>query len=71
MEALIIMEARKCPDCKTLTYFDRELIDKDHPEDGECLICQQCGYAIYEEDEGQRRWNRFKIESEIIESLNN
>ena len=62
------MEAHYCPDCKTLTYFDKELIDKDHPEDGQCLVCQQCGYAIYLEDEMQQDFRRFKQNSEIIES---
>jgi DNA-directed RNA polymerase subunit RPC12/RpoP len=64
------METRKCPDCKMLVQVSIQLIDEQHPEDGEGIMCNYCGYCFeYLEDERQRNWNRFKIESKIIKSL--
>jgi DNA-directed RNA polymerase subunit RPC12/RpoP len=64
------MEARKCPDCGKLVNTEIQLIDEDHPEDGECIACSQCGYCFeYLEDENISKFKRFCQESEIIKSL--
>ncbi len=63
-------EGKYCPDCKKLVQTNIVWIDPSNPLDGECIICEQCGYCFeYLEDEMIRRWKRYRDELEIIKAL--